>query len=85
MKREKQMAARHAPQPKDPATGRFIHSWKWRDARGERSLFYIDPLTEYSEVAPARWWTDPTTQKLMVAGGFVLILLAVIFVVLWNG
>ena len=50
--------------------------------RGEKSLFHIDPATEWAEVAPARWWTDPTTQKLMAAGAFVLIVLAAIFAVL---
>lgn len=46
------MATRYSPQPKDPDTGRFIPTWKWRDSRGERSLFFVDPRTAYADPTP---------------------------------
>ena len=46
------MAARVRPQPKSAETGRFIPAWKWEDSRGERSLFFVDPMTEYADPTP---------------------------------
>lgn len=50
------MAARHYPAAKDPATGKFCGPWVWRDERGERPIYYVDPLTAWEdERATPRW------------------------------
>ncbi|MGH7612226.1 MAG: hypothetical protein ACREN4_09430 [Candidatus Dormibacteria bacterium] len=43
------MAARRYPAAKDPATGKFCGPWIWRDQRGERPIYWVDPLTAWED------------------------------------
>ncbi|MGH7692184.1 MAG: hypothetical protein ACREOA_05720 [Candidatus Dormibacteria bacterium] len=43
------MAARRYPAAKDPDTGKFTGPWIWSDERGERPIYYIDPLTAWED------------------------------------
>ncbi len=63
------MAARHYPAAKDPATGKFCGPWVWRDQRGERPIYWCDPLTAWEdERAGPRSWLGRLLARILGLG-----------------
>ena len=65
------MAARKRPAAKGRG-GRFVKPWVWSDHRGERPIFYIDPLTRWEdrEAQPSglRGWLGRQLCRFMGVG-----------------